>query len=122
MADLNYSAKWTVLDTENAEPDEANALIEAISGMSESDAINCIKEGLQVEVNGDMLPASDLDIAIGSVIVANDRVEIKNLELKWESDMDADEYIDEFGESIYMELEYEDICVPFMAWESFEIS
>jgi len=100
MADLNYSAKWTVLDTENAEPDEANALIEAISGMSESDAINCIKEGLQVEVNGDMLPASDLDIAIGSVIVANDRVEIKNLELKWESDMDADEYIDEFGESI----------------------
>jgi len=122
MEDLVYEAKWTVLDLDNAEPEEAAAAIEKISKLSEPEAIECLKSGLQVEINGDMKPASECDIYIGSVLVANDRIEVKSLELKLASELDADKYSEEYGEAMYMEWKFDDYSVPFMAWESFGIS
>ena len=96
ISDLTYTAKWTVLDTENTEPDEATEIIETLSKMDKNEAVESIKNGLQVEIDGDMLPAADCNVEIGDIIFANDRIEIKHLELKWASEMSAEEYADEY--------------------------
>ena len=117
MGILILRAKWTVLDEDIAEPAEISALVESFSKMDESTAREYFKKGLQVEVNGHVQQASGLSVEFSHFIFEDNLIYIKHLELKWDSELDAAAYAEEYGESVYMVLEFEN-DIP---WWKFEI-
>lgn len=121
MKRLVYDAKWTTLDTDCADPNQAHAIVESLSKMDETAVRNCIVEGLSVEVNGELQSVTDLEVYIGRVLVEDNTVSIKHLGLKWDSDITAEEYCEKFGEAMYMLFDFEGNQVPFMSYESYEV-
>ena len=121
MGILILRAKWTVLDEDIAEPAEISALVESFSKMDESTAREYFKKGLQVEVNGHVQQAAGLSVEFSHFIFEDNLIYIKHLELEWESALDAAAYAEEYGESVYMVLEFENMSVPFRPHESYGI-
>ena len=121
MPRLMFDTKWTVLDVENAEPNEAAALIATFSELKEEEAKAYIREHLQVAIDGGMKSGSELNVYVGTVNATENSIEIKHLSVEWDASVSAEDYADEFGEALYMELEHEGAYIPFMAHESFQI-
>ena len=62
-----------------------------------------------------MKAAAELALHLGEITFPEGRVDIKHLSVEWGSSLSAEEYSDEYGEALYMELQHNEACIPLPA-------